>query len=463
MERPLGRTITVACISFIALLCVMLGIITHIMYKQSLYHRYEAYITDILHYVDRHIDDDDLAKCIDTLERSEKFNALEAFMDGIMEDFDIHYLYIIKPLDTNETKSVMSVISAEDYYNRYVNTVGNLYLGYIIDDEYDVETIEHLLSIMERKNIEFFEETTDWGTDYTGALTLHDSQGNPYAILAVDVDVTDIMRLIRERTAMSSAVIIFLGMMYTFFFLVWSRRTITDPLMRLEKSVAEFVDKSHGQRNVEALQYAAPQIHTKNEVESLANAVTKMTGDMRDYVDDIITEQEKTNQMRELANKDSLTGIRNKTSYDMEIEDMEINLRNGRQPPFGIAMIDLNFLKRINDTYGHERGNYAIKKLCHIVCTIFTHSPVFRIGGDEFVVILQGMDLEQVDDLTAQFQKELETIAANEDLNPWEKVSAAIGMAFFDSETDVNVESVFRRADQKMYECKRQMKATREG
>ena len=59
---------------------------------------------------------------------------------------------------------------------------------------------------------------------------------------------------------------------------------------------------------------------------------------------------------------------------------------------FGIAMIDLNNLKVINDTYGYEEGNYAIKKLCEIVCSVFSHSLVFRIGGDEFVVILKGAD-----------------------------------------------------------------------
>ena len=60
---------------------------------------------------------------------------------------------------------------------------------------------------------------------------------------------------------------------------------------------------------------------------------------------------------------------------------MEERIQKGEKK-LGIAIVDLNFLKKINDTYGHEKGNLAIKKLCFIICHIFQHSPVFRIGGD---------------------------------------------------------------------------------
>ena len=50
--------------------------------------------------------------------------------------------------------------------------------------------------------------------------------------------------------------------------------------------------------------------------------------------------------------------------------------------------IDLNNLKTINDTYGHDKGNIAIMKLANMICEVFSKSPVFRIGGDEFAVIL---------------------------------------------------------------------------
>ena len=171
--------------------------------------------------------------------------------------------------------------------------------------------------------------------------------------------------------------------------------------------------------------------------------------------------QEHADAMRELANKDALTGIRNKTAYDKEIRriEWEMQVETGKQ--FGIAMIDLNFLKPINDTYGHEQGNIAIKKLCHMVCSIFDHSPVFRIGGDEFVVILENDDYENVDDLVAQLNEKLKELSTDTTLEPWERISAAIGIARYDPITDNSVANVFKRADKAMYLHKREMKAIR--
>ena len=173
--------------------------------------------------------------------------------------------------------------------------------------------------------------------------------------------------------------------------------------------------------------------------------------------------KKKASQMSELANKDALTGVRNKTAYDKEIIRMEYALSVGKQTAFGIGMIDLNFLKRINDTYGHEQGDYAIKKLCRVVCATFVHSPVFRIGGDEFVVILEGSDYENVQTLSAELKQKMQSMEEDTNLEPWEKVSASVGFAFYDKDQDTSVLNVFRRADAEMYACKKNMKAMREG
>ena len=469
IQRPLRRSISIGCVIFIVVLCSILIVTSYLNYRRSLYQRFESYIHDILKYVERHIDGDDLMECSVTLSRSEKFDELEKFMDGIKEDFDIHYLYILKPIIKDGKHCIMSIISAENYYDRYIDTEGNLYLGWISDDEYDKETVEKLFTIMGQNKIIYYEEATEWGTDYTGSLALLDSQKKPYALLCVDIDITDIKALIRKHTLETLFIILLLGTTFTVIFLLWIRFNVTNPIQRLETAVVEFAQKSHGQRNLTDIKFLAPEIHKKNEVYSLSETVNQMTLDMKVYVEDIITAEKKAalmqqqaSQMSELANKDSLTGIRNKTAYDKEIKKLEYDLSTRSLKEFGIAMIDLNFLKKINDTYGHEQGNYAIKKLCNIVCEIFEHSPVFRIGGDEFVVILKGMDYRNIENLVIDFNMKLAELADDGNLEPWEQVSAAIGIALFDSEIDANVLNVFKRADQKMYECKKAMKALRE-
>ena len=168
--------------------------------------------------------------------------------------------------------------------------------------------------------------------------------------------------------------------------------------------------------------------------------------------------EKKASTMEALAVKDTLTGVWNRFAYDEEVAKLNNDIRVGFAQ-FGIAMIDLNDLKKINDTYGHENGNFAIKKLCGIICDVFKRSRVFRIGGDEFVVILKKKDFKNIDKRIEEFSSRLMNIEADKSLMPWEKVSAAIGYAVFDAEEDVNVDDVFKRADMAMYQRKSAMKA----
>ena len=458
-RKPLGRSITLGCLVFILLLCVIIGIASYLSYTNALYKRYEAYITDILTYTESEIDHKDLKNCIETLQRSEAYDELELFMDGIKEDFGIHYLYILTIVDKSH---MMSVISAENYYDRYVDTEGNLYLGWVSDDEYDEEAIAPLSRAMNEEGVTFFEQDTEWGCDYTGAMALRTEDGQPYAVLAVDIDITDIHRLIEQRTLETSVLIALLGAVFTTIFLIWARRNITAPILLLEEGVVAFANRSHGQRDVNLLQYEEPDIHTENEVELLSHAVTKMTVDMQDYVQDILSAEKKANQMEGLAIKDTLTGVRNKTGYDREVAKLEKTLSENPELAFGIAIIDLNYLKKTNDTYGHEKGNISIKKLAVLACTIFTHSPVFRVGGDEFAVILTGWDLERIDHLIRQFHDAVSQYAADESLAPWERISASIGYTVYNPKKDTGVADVFKRADMEMYKCKKDMHAIRE-
>ena len=276
-------------------------------------------------------------------------------------------------------------------------------------------------------------------------------------------------KLLRTQAFSTAGIIIIIGIIFMVIFLLWARINVIKPITMLAKSAVSFVQKSHGQRNINQLQFNAPEIKQKNEVFNLCSAIKQMTHDMQDYVVDLVSAEldsellkKQASQMSELANKDSLTGVRNKTAYDKEMMKLQFMMETSRAEPFGIAMIDLNFLKKINDTYGHEHGNIAIKKLCHLICHIFGHSPVFRIGGDEFVVILKDHDYQNVATLTKDFEEAISAYTLDDTLEPWEKVSAALGYAIYDPIIDSNAESVFKRADQKMYACKKQMKAVRE-
>ena len=464
-KKPLGRSITAGCVMFMAVLCLSLSVFNYIFQRKTLYERYQTFITDILHYVDRRIDDEDLKQCIETVQESEKYKETLRFMDQIMNDFSIHYLYVIKPLNLNETGNVMVVMSAEDDYNRYEDTEGNLYLGWVSDDEYDADTVRQIFQIMEGNEIVFFTEKTEWSTDYTGALPLKDKDGNSYAVLAVDVDVTTLYSELYAQALRNAGVILSLGILFTVSFLLWAKKNVTEPILKLENGVVDYAGRSHGQRSVEALKFDAPDIRTDNEVESLSNAITRMTEDMQEYVSEILSAEEKSRTMKKLADEmselatiDPLTRIRNKTAYAQEVEKIDNDLSENPELEFGMAMIDLNYLKFINDTYGHETGDKAIIQLSRIACEVFSRSPVFRIGGDEFAVILRNQDYQDRDILEEKFRSMVSDHLSHK---PWNHVSAAIGIAAYDSNLDTTAEDVLKRADQKMYAMKKEMKAER--
>ena len=124
-------------------------------------------------------------------------------------------------------------------------------------------------------------------------------------------------------------------------------------------------------------------------------------------------------------------------------------------------MIDVNYLKRVNDTYGHERGNEYLINACKLACEIFGRENVFRIGGDEFVAVLVGDDASRYKALVRKINAIVTTLRFNDALEPWEKVSAAVGSSLYRSGVDKTCEEVFKRADSQMYKNKLAMKALR--
>ncbi len=153
---------------------------------------------------------------------------------------------------------------------------------------------------------------------------------------------------------------------------------------------------------------------------------------------------------RNKVNLDALTGVKNKNAYNESEESLNKAIKEYPDVRFAIAVFDINDLKLTNDKYGHSAGDELIRQGCKMICHIFAHSPVFRIGGDEFVCIAKDSDYENIDSLMEQFYKE--NLVNMED----NKVVVAGGMSRFSG--DSFVEDVFKRADAAMYENKRALK-----
>ena len=156
-------------------------------------------------------------------------------------------------------------------------------------------------------------------------------------------------------------------------------------------------------------------------------------------------------QAQTQARIDALTGIKNKHAFLDAAERMDRQIAAGRQQPFAVVMFDVNDLKKVNDTAGHQAGDQYLRDACKIICDTFKHSPVFRVGGDEFAVIAQGSDYVHIAQLLGQMSDH------NAEASQNGGIVVACGMAKYDR--DPNVAAVFERADQSMYENKASLKA----
>ena len=143
--------------------------------------------------------------------------------------------------------------------------------------------------------------------------------------------------------------------------------------------------------------------------------------------------------------------------------DITVNDGKGLMDNEGLCdslLLDLNNLKQTNDRYGHDVGNRLIISASQIISEVFKRSPVFRVGGDEFLVILQNKDLEAREELFKKLDSECEKTVI-ETMKGNTVVSIAKGFAMYDFDRDEQFVDVFNRADEEMYKNKKKMKSER--
>lgn len=163
-------------------------------------------------------------------------------------------------------------------------------------------------------------------------------------------------------------------------------------------------------------------------------------------------------KLMELNETDPLTKVKNRQAYVNKTEQINEMISHGSVCEFAVAVFDINNLKVINDNLGHEAGDDYICNCCKFLCGIFKKSPVFRIGGDEFAILLQDQDYKNRDYLFMILEKRMEEIFNEESLLS-KRVSIAYGVSEFNA-FDSDISTVFKRADELMYLKKKEMKGS---
>ncbi|SDA72546.1 diguanylate cyclase (GGDEF) domain-containing protein [Butyrivibrio sp. INlla18] len=169
---------------------------------------------------------------------------------------------------------------------------------------------------------------------------------------------------------------------------------------------------------------------------------------------DATIQRQQTEQMilkaRNEANVDALTGVKNKNAYLNTEKQINAMIKDKRAPEFALIVLDINGLKEVNDNLGHQEGDKYIKRGCDIICKVFRNCPVYRVGGDEFIVISQGRSYHNIEKIMQVWER------TNGENRQKDDVVIAAGMARYNGEKDVA--RVFEKADALMYENKKKLK-----
>ncbi|MBE5837772.1 MAG: GGDEF domain-containing protein [Butyrivibrio sp.] len=172
-------------------------------------------------------------------------------------------------------------------------------------------------------------------------------------------------------------------------------------------------------------------------------------------IDEVVRREQEYNENLYAAESkaiiDELTGIKNKHAYAETELMMNEMISDGTIEDFALAVFDLNGLKQINDTLGHQAGDEYIRKGCSTICSFFKRSPVFRIGGDEFVAIIQGPDYLNCSAIMTNFKKHNIKNQYKGD------VVVAAGLSKY-TKGDKTLSQIFERADKEMYKNKNEIK-----
>ena len=146
---------------------------------------------------------------------------------------------------------------------------------------------------------------------------------------------------------------------------------------------------------------------------------------------------------RDMSNMDYLTRLKNRNAYQL---DMKNRIAAKKEKDTGFILIDLNSLKHINDTMGHETGDRYITCISQAYLNMGPEDGImYRIGGDEFVVVMPGASEERIRGFAGRLEEEFEKLAFMPGL------TFAWGAAIYDADTDNDLFSTCRRADKNMY------------
>ena len=238
--------------------------------------------------------------------------------------------------------------------------------------------------------------------------------------------------------------------------LIWMRRSMADSNRQMLEDIREYYAQEGGPDE----HRAADELFIARQVDDLEASDTKsilMATGMFAFAMLIMATNysymnKRAKESERIAFTDPMTGVKSKHAYMVREKELDAEIADGIAGSFGVVVCDVNGLKHINDTYGHKAGDKYIRDACALVCELFQHSPVYRVGGDEFVVLLSGRDFDRRREILEELQRRSEGNIGTDN------VVISAGVSEYLPGEDMEVHTVFHRADELMYANKQALK-----
>ena len=386
------------------------------------------------------------------LEETEDFQGLLKTMRDMQAVNDVDCVYVSR-VDAEREQIIYLIDAAEE----------DACPPGTIDPVYEVN--REVLTNPERGFPPYMTNTEPYGALISAGAPVHNAKGDVIAYAFVDISMSAILQKLQNYLMIAIGIMAVIAVLSCVIGISGVQRTVIRPLLQLTEASERYF-REEGDLDSS---FSQLQIHTGDEIEVLADSMARMEKSVNDHITRLLettnaltAAQNRADEMDRQANVDVLTKVRNKRGFEAAME--VIRERMAREPfPLAVMMADMNNLKEINDAYGHDKGDVALQTCCGLICSVFKHSPVFRIGGDEFVILLEGEDFQNRDALLRSFEKETLRKNSAPGAAPWEHVDIAMGLAIHDPEKDAQLEDTLQRADEIMYAKKRRYKAEKSG
>ena len=290
-ERKLSSIIIIICVVFGLLLSFGIGIIGYKEYSNGMTEKYQLYLSNLLDYVSSSIDADNIDMCLHSEEINERFLEDANLLDNIKEQYDIAYLYVIKPLNTEVSDNVMNIMfgETEEEKNVYKETKEEQF-SRLTGTDYSPEIAKEFLdAMMSEAEYSYFENITEYGYMYSAIKPLKNSSGETIAVLAADIDMLDVINTKKSYVLYVSVGGIILTLIFVIIQMLMLNKRVVHPIEKLNAAAKQYVNQMKDMVKPEELSFNMEKINSHDEIECLTDSVFTLSDSVKKYMTDIIT------------------------------------------------------------------------------------------------------------------------------------------------------------------------------